>query len=146
MLGSRAQGLINLDPPPDGWVYQGWVLHDTHVLTTGRFRYADSTDWDAPYSADEVAPPSFPGEDFLRNSPVNGFEFSVEDSVWISVEPFPDPDPATPFPYTLYARRPGQIPEAGLNFRLDMRNEDGSPFNPDDFPHTIAWIERGPVE
>jgi len=90
---------LSLPTLADGWIYEGWVVINGEVLSTGTFSSASGADGAAPYSGTAAGPP-FPGEDFLVNAP-NGLTFPLDLSgatAVISVEPVPDNSPA---PFTL---------------------------------------------
>ncbi len=96
--GSAMVGL-NLPVLDAGWKYEGWVVTNGTVLSTGRFSSPNGSDEAAPYSGTQMAPP-FPGEDFLMNAPV-GLTFPGNlsgSTVVISVEPEPD---NSPMPFAL---------------------------------------------
>ena len=95
---SPAAGLI-LPTLPAGWKYEGWVVANGVPLTTGTFTNVAAADDLAPYSRTEATPP-FPGEDFLINAPSSlVFPLDVRGkTAVISIEPYPDNDPA---PFTL---------------------------------------------
>ena len=89
-------GLPTLDA---GWKYEGWVVSNGVVLSTGKFSNPNGSDDASTYSGSMASPP-FPGEDFLINAPT-GLTFPVNLSgatLVISVEPFPD---NSPMPFTL---------------------------------------------
>jgi len=94
--GSPEAGLM-LPALPSGWKYEGWSVIDGKPLSTGKFTSASGADDNAPFSGDIAGPP-FPGEDFLRNAPmdVNLPTDLAGKTVVISVEPDPDNSP-TPF-------------------------------------------------
>ena len=96
--GSAVAGL-NLATLDAGWKYEGWVVTNGVVLSTGRFSAVNAADEAAPYSGAMMAPP-FPGEDFLMNAPA-GLTFPGNlsgSTVVISVEPEPD---NSPMPFAL---------------------------------------------
>lgn len=88
--GSAMVGL-NLPALDAGWKYEGWIVTNGTVLSTGRFSSPNGSDEAAPYSGSQMAPP-FPGEDFLMNAPAGlTFPGNLSGSiVVISVEPEPD--------------------------------------------------------
>ena len=61
---------LDLPALPGGWVYEGWGVNQGTPLSTGRFATAAGSDFAAPYSGVNDAPP-FPGEDFLVNLPAS---------------------------------------------------------------------------
>ncbi|WP_445710085.1 anti-sigma factor [Flavobacterium sp.] len=82
---------LNLPTLDSGWKYEGWVVSNGVVLSTGKFSAVDASDEAAPYSGTMMAPP-FPGEDFLMNAPT-GLTFPGNlsgSTIVISVEPSPD--------------------------------------------------------
>ncbi len=85
-----------------GWKYEGWVvLAEDAPVTTGVFTKVDTRDEDSPFSKDVVAPPNFPGEDFLTGNS-KGLNFPADadvrgKKVVISIEPFVDYDSENPF-------------------------------------------------
>lgn len=82
-----------------GWKYEGWVVSNGNVLSTGTFTNPNGPDMAATYSGMMASPP-FPGEDFLVNAPT-GLTFPANLSgatLVISVEPSPD---NSPMPFTL---------------------------------------------
>jgi len=90
---------LNLPALPEGWTYEGWVVIEGQVLSTGRFKTGDEADDAATYSGAMAGPP-FPGEDFLQNAP-NGLSFPTNlagATAVISVEPVPD---NSPLPFSL---------------------------------------------
>lgn len=96
--GTAVAGL-DLPTLDAGWKYEGWVVNNGTVLSTGRFSTPAGNDNAAPYSGTMMAPP-FPGEDFLMNAPVGlTFPWNLSGAtVVISVEPEPD---NSPMPFTL---------------------------------------------
>ncbi|MFH1069529.1 MAG: hypothetical protein V1794_07885, partial [Candidatus Glassbacteria bacterium] len=89
---------LNLPALGGGWVYEGWVTINGTPVSTGRFLYANEADDSSRYGGPQEGP-SFPGEDFLNNSPT-GLTFPADlsgSTVAITVEPVVDDDPA-PFP------------------------------------------------
>jgi hypothetical protein len=90
---------LQLSALPPGWEYEGWVVINGTPVTTGKFSDVAAADDAAPYSGPQAGPP-FPGEDFLQNAPA-GLTFPTDianGTAVISIEPFPDDDPA---PFTL---------------------------------------------
>jgi len=116
--GSPAQGL-NLPTLPDGWKYEGWTVINGIPVTTGTFLSTTVVDDADPYS-DSMPGPSFPGEDFLLNAPMNlTFPTDIsEGTAVISIEPFPD---NSPNPFTL---KPlvGNIPMGAADHTTYMMN------------------------
>ncbi len=90
---------LNLPTLDAGWKYEGWVVSNGNVLSTGTFTNPNGPDMSSIYSGMMPSPP-FPGEDFLVNAPA-GLTFPANLSgatLVISVEPFPD---NSPMPFTL---------------------------------------------
>lgn len=90
---------LNLPTLDAGWIYEGWVVSNGVVLSTGRFTNPNGPDDASPFSGNQPAPP-FPGEDFLMNAPAGlMFPANLSGATFvISVEPFPD---NSPMPFTL---------------------------------------------
>ncbi len=94
------------------FIYEAWVYMDSwsKPLSLGKFRNPLFRDLDNPYVDNKYAP-LLPGEDFLRNPP-RGFEFPLDlvghegdsTAVFITIEPYPDPDPKNPFPIICMSR------------------------------------------
>ena len=59
---------LNIPDAPDGWVYEGWVVHQGQPITSGKFTSAEGFDLFDGFSGPEDGPP-FPGEDYLENLP-----------------------------------------------------------------------------
>jgi len=93
-------------------IYEAWVYRDgfKRPLSLGKFRNSFYRDFSNPY-IDNKYSPQFPGEDFLMNAP-SGFDFPLSlvgltgdsTSVYITMEPYPDPFPKEPFPLVLLSR------------------------------------------
>lgn len=85
-----------------GWKYEGWVVINDVPVSTGTFTDPASFDDSSPYSGNNPAVPSFPGEDFVSSSFTSGtttLTFPADGDVTgknvvISIEPDPDNDPA----------------------------------------------------
>jgi len=80
---------------PSGFIYEGWVVDPSgEPKSFGTFSDPSLPDSDgAGPTAGPLDPPAYPGSDFI-DPPINlcnGY------SVVISVEPYPDMNPATPF-------------------------------------------------
>lgn len=78
---------LKLAKLPAGWKYEGWVVKDSKVLSTGPFIASNAKDDSNKYCGAGTVP-SFPGEDFLTNAPA-GFTFPLDlsgASIYISVE------------------------------------------------------------
>lgn len=90
---------LNLPTLDAGWIYEGWVVNNGVVLSTGRFTDPNGPDDASPFSGNQPAPP-FPGEDFLMNAPAGlMFPTNLSGATFvISVEPLPD---NSPMPFTL---------------------------------------------
>ena len=96
--GSPATGL-SLPALPANWKYEGWAVIDGQPVTSGTFSTVNVADDSAPFSGPGMSPP-FPGEDYITNEP-DGLSFPTDISgmvLVISIEPYPDNDPA-PFLY-----------------------------------------------
>lgn len=109
--GSPAAGL-DLPTLPDGWRYEGWAVIAGTPVTSGTFVSPSGTDDSAVYSGPEDSPP-FPGEDYVDSAP-GGLSFPTDLSgatAVISVEPYPDDDPAP------FALKPlvGQVPAEAID-------------------------------
>jgi hypothetical protein len=86
-------GLV-LALPPAGWVYQGWVLYRRNPdlwLPTGAFTAVNQADLTQVFSGSQKGF-AFPGEDFLRNAPLDViFPFNLPSSgeveVIVALEP-----------------------------------------------------------
>ena len=99
MDGSGPSVGLSLPTLDAGWKYEGWVVSNGVVLSTGKFSNPNGSDDASTYSGTMASPP-FPGEDFLINAPA-GLTFPGNLSgatLVISVEPFPD---NSPMPFTL---------------------------------------------
>jgi hypothetical protein len=116
------------------FMYEGWVKMPGSLprpISTGKFK--------VPYFADLGNPHmgsypyrGIPGEDFLHNAP-EGFEglFPLvligdgNDTVFITIEPYPDPDPLDPFPLRIFDE--GELPTDSMNLTrtFHMRNMYG---------------------
>ncbi len=90
-----------------GFIYEGWVVYPDLLaapLSTGKFRLPFVEDLSNPYMGPYWYP-NTPGEDFVANPPA-GVEFPLNlvgnGKVVVTIEPYPDPDPAEPFPFTLF--------------------------------------------
>ena len=108
------------------FVYEGWVMTDSfpHPLSTGKFRNPNVQDWDNSHGGTYWYP-NVPGEDFFNNLP-SGFPPSIdlvgEGTVYITIEPYPDPEPDQMFPFVLFE---GSLPKESGNFEytdFDMGN------------------------
>lgn len=123
---SSGSPMAGLDLPalPDGWRYEGWSVIGGSPVTSGTFTSVASADGFGGFSGAQAGPP-FPGEDFLTNAP-SGLSFPTNLSgttAVISVEPYPDNDPA---PFTL---KPlvGTVPASATPFSVyGMNTNQGS--------------------
>jgi hypothetical protein len=117
------------------FVYEAWVYMPSKFprpISTGKFKNPYYQDWANPH-AGSYGYLNLPGEDFLYNPPA-GFEslFPIEllgdgnDTVFITIEPYPDPNPLDPFPLRIFDR--GELPEVDgfrINDSFDMDNMYG---------------------
>ena len=122
-----ASPVAGLDLPalPAGWKYEGWAVISGVPVTTGTFDSVSGVDGFNGFSGTQGGPP-FPGEDFLVNAP-SGLSFPTDLSggtAVISIEPYPDSDPA---PFTL---KPlvGPIPASAADHTLFSMNNNASSF------------------
>jgi hypothetical protein len=99
MSSPGVAGLTNLPNLGTGWKYEGWVVVDGNVLSTGKFTSATGED-DSSFFSGPNDGPEFPGEDFLATGvPIDGLTFPLDlrnQTVVVSIEPQPD-DSASPF-------------------------------------------------
>ncbi|SHI88862.1 anti-sigma factor [Pseudozobellia thermophila] len=111
--GSMMPGL-ELPELEAGWKYEGWVVIDGVPVTTGTFTDVNASDEQAPFSGTNPGP-NYPGEDFLVNAPSSlTFPTDIRGKVAvISIEPYPDNDPA-PFALKPLA---GMISEDGMGIQ-----------------------------
>ena len=89
---------VGLDLPtlPAGWKYEGWAVIDGSPVSSGTFSAVDTEDDSALYSGSDNDGPPFPGEDYVANAP-SGSSFPTDLAggvAVISIEPYPDNDPA----------------------------------------------------
>lgn len=99
MDGNGPSNGFNLPTLEAGWKYEGWVVKNGNVWSTGKFTNPAAADESAVFSGTS-APPPFPGEDFIQNAPA-GVTFPYDLSgatLVISVEPNPD---NSSMPFTL---------------------------------------------
>ena len=88
--GNGPEASLELPTLPAGWVYEGWAVVGGVPYTTGTFTNVAEADSDgAGDAAGPEAAPNFPGQDFI--SPA--LDLTPSTAV-ISVEPYPDNDPA----------------------------------------------------
>lgn len=109
--------------------YEGWIEMPgglPHPISTGKFKNPHFKDWNNQY-AGPYAFPNLPGEDFVANDPA-GLEFPLnlvgEGMVYISVEPWPDPDPDERFPFTIFSS-PLPVSPPTNSSRYPMENRYG---------------------
>lgn len=87
--GLELPSLVNIH----GWMYEGWVEYDGRIISTGRFYSANGLDSSNEFSATDVPPPPYPGEDFLEKAPLPlGLTFPIDladgtGKAFISLEP-----------------------------------------------------------
>lgn len=96
---------LDLPALPSGWVYEGWAVTQGHPISTGRFGAPTGADSHSDHSGTNDGPP-FPGEDLLRNPPMDvGFPADLADGksrIVVSVEPDLDgTDPTGPKPFAV---------------------------------------------
>jgi hypothetical protein len=109
--GMPAVGL-NLPTLPAGWKYEGWAVTGGQPITSGKFTAVDMVDEFDGFSS-TMPGPSFPGEDYLINAPLN-LEFPIDlagGTAVISIEPDPD-NSAAPF---LLKPLVGSIPMSAID-------------------------------
>ena len=105
-------GIPNPDTPPSptfenmpaltamsGWRYEGWIVVDGNPISTGTFYAFNMRDSGNPYSGTEFnAGPPVPGEDFfIKTDSAPDVDFPIDvrgNTVVVSLEPYPDNDPA----------------------------------------------------
>ena len=123
-FGSLTQGTTSLSLPAlkSGWTYEGWAIVNGQSLTTGRFRTPSGRDSFNGFSDRQTPSPAIPGEDLLRDPPVEvfpGLSFPVDlagDVVRISLEPDLDgQDPTGQSPFGI------RVLEADIPNRADPR-------------------------
>jgi hypothetical protein len=97
--GANGSAGLNLPALDAGWKYEGWVVKNGTVLSTGKFSNASVSDESANYSGTLASPP-FPGEDFVANAPTGvTFPWDLSSATLvISIEPNPD---NSDMPFTL---------------------------------------------
>lgn len=120
--GSPKAGL-KLPTLEAGWKYEGWVVIEGKALSTGTFTDVSSADEVSVYGGAKPGAP-FPGEDYLTNAP-DGLKFPTDlrgMKAVISVEPFPDNNPA---PFTLKPLA-GKIPVDAKGVQQIENNVSGS--------------------
>lgn len=115
-----------------GWRYEGWAIIDDQPLSSGTFSSGEGADDAAPFSG-PASGPAFPGEDYVTNAP-EGVTLPTDLSggtVVISVEPFPDDDPA-PFVIKPLKGTAAENAADHVSYPLDL--------NPDPLPSAVATI------
>lgn len=115
-----------------GWRYEGWAIIDGQPLSSGTFLSGEGGDDAAPFSGPAPGPP-FPGEDYVTNAP-EGVTLPTDLSggtVVISVEPFPDDDPA-PFVFKPLTGTAAEKATDHVSYPLSL--------NSDPFPSAVATI------
>lgn len=123
MTPNFTEGLFTLQALPSGWDYEGWVTVTrgavTYVLSTGRFDTPSGNDEGVSHSG-PVAPPGFPGEDFLNPPGTEPFPlvFGPGDQIKITAEPDQDPDSTSPFPFVVYTSPTTLVPDTLQPFRF----------------------------
>jgi len=106
----------------EGWIEMPGVL--SKPLSTGKFKSPEYKDWNNQY----VGPysfPNLPGEDFVDHEPA-GLDFPLtlvgSGMVYISIEPYPDPDPDERFPLTIFSSPlPVSTPLNSSHFPMENR-------------------------
>lgn len=119
-LGEPEVGLELPELAP-GWIYEGWVIIDDRLISTGTFSSPTGTDNSAMFSGNGDGL-SFPGEDFLENAP-EGFEFPLDlrgAKVSVSVEPINDNS------HEPFAIQPlsGEVNVDESNIPVELNNDD----------------------
>ena len=120
---------LGLPVAPEGWIYEGWLMHDhMEFLSMGQFDSINVLDDNNIYLASEErlyaeSTYHFPGEDFLVNAPEGlTFPFDVRGSMtFVTMEPIPDNDPDNPFMImTLFCKTiPMEIETTTKSMQLD---------------------------
>lgn len=104
-------------PVEKNYTYEGWIFMQgwDRPLSLGKFRNPNYRDMSNPYIDDKYAP-LVPGEDFLNNQKAPSWlrnQFPVQlvgnpndslSEVFITLEPYPDPNPQDPFYFVLMSR------------------------------------------
>ncbi len=86
---------LNLPTVPSNWTYEGWIVMNGTIVSTGKFRNPGAGDNEIIYYDTLTTGYAYPGEDFLQNAPA-GLTFPVDLSnsgaeVYITLEPsYPD--------------------------------------------------------
>ena len=128
--GSPMAGLV-LPTLPAGWIYEGWTVINGIPVTSGKFMMPSGVDMFNGFSGTENPGPPFPGEDYLMKAPKR-LSFPTDISggyAVISVEPYPDNDPA-PFAIKPLA---AMIPSDAMDHKTYMLG-----LNPGSFPTGMA--------
>lgn len=118
-----------LPEAPEGFVYEGWVVHRGKFLTVGRFlKPVGDDDFSGFLGLHRY--PDFPGEDFLINEPEDlDFEFPIdltdgESQVVISLEPDIDgEDPTGDGPFQLQFLKADIPKEADIYTLYDLKRD-----------------------
>jgi len=116
------------------FTYEGWVQMPDRFprpISTGKFKVPYFEDWSNSHVGSYPFR-SIPGEDFLNNPPL-GFEslFPLEligngdDTVYITIEPYPDPNPLEPFPLRIFDEGDLPVDSASLRRTFNLRNMYG---------------------
>lgn len=110
---------LNLPSLATGWAYEGWIVNTTtgEVRSTGTFFSANGADSDGGGAAAGPNPaPPFPGQDFIDPALIlNSGNYATV----ISVEPFPDFDPA---PFTIKILAHDILQDAAVTTSFDLNN------------------------
>jgi len=125
---------LELPVLPAGWKYEGWVVFNGIPVSTGTFTAFDADDKTSLYSSDRTTP-NFPGQDFLQSMVTSGtttVTFPADGNVTgkdviISLEPFPDNDPAPFFVKPLLGRA-GTATSPAPNALETFVNRSNAPF------------------
>jgi len=88
--GATKTASLELPMPPDGWMYEGWVVGSNGPVSTGKFTDASGVDSDGtgPAAGKDPGPP-FPGQDFVMPATMLDNSYKAV----ITVEPDPDNSP-----------------------------------------------------
>jgi len=107
--------------------YEGWIEYPgvlPHPISTGKFKNPHYKDWNNQF-AGSYAFPNLPGEDFVAHEPA-GLDFPLtlvgDGMVYITIEPYPDPDPDERFPLTIFSSPlPVSTPLHSSRFPMENR-------------------------
>ncbi len=83
-----------------GWQFETWFQKGSTLISLGKIRRADSADLSNPYTDTLRKAFQIPGEDFRINNPP--FTNALAATIMLTLEPYPDPDPASIFPLLLF--------------------------------------------